>query len=260
MKPRLAVFKFASCDGCQLQILNAEDELLALADLVDLAYFPEARSRQRPGPYDIALVEGSITTAHDADRIARVRADSRYLITIGACATAGGIQALRNWADVEDYKRVVYPRPEFLATLSTSTPISAHVHVDYELWGCPIDLGQLLAVIRSLLSGAQPRLPAHSVCMECKRRGHTCVVVARGEPCLGPITRTGCGALCPGMHRGCYGCFGPSDDPNLDAFTGLLAAQGLERDAVIRRLRGINGYAPPLRDAAEQLAPNKVKT
>jgi coenzyme F420-reducing hydrogenase gamma subunit len=258
MKPRLAVFKFASCDGCQLQILNAEDELLALADAVDLAYFLEARSRQRPGPYDIALVEGSITTAHDAERIARVRADSRYLITIGACATAGGIQALRNWADVEEYARAVYPRPELIATLATSTPISAHVRVDYELWGCPIDLGQLLAVLRSLLSGARPALPSYSVCMECKRRGHTCVVVARGEPCLGPITRTGCGALCPGMQRGCYGCFGPSDDLNPDAFTGLLAAQGLDRDAVVRRLRGINGYAPPLCDAVERLAKTKA--
>jgi coenzyme F420-reducing hydrogenase gamma subunit len=254
MKPRLAVFKFASCDGCQLQLLNAEDELLALAEIVDLAYFLEARSRQRPGPYDIALVEGSITTPQDEDRIARVRADSRYLVTIGACATAGGIQALRNWADVEAYKRIVYPRPELISTLSTSTPIAAHVRVDYELWGCPIDLGQLLFVIRSLLSGARPALPAHSVCLECKRRGHTCVVVAYGEPCLGPITRTGCGALCPGMHRGCYGCFGPCDDPNLEAFGGLLAAQGLNRDEVIRRLRGINGAAPPLREATTTLA------
>ncbi|MGD9765409.1 MAG: oxidoreductase [Candidatus Binatia bacterium] len=250
MKARLAVFKFASCDGCQLQVLNLEDELLLLADLVDLAYFREARGRQRPGPYDIALVEGSISTPHDAERIAQVRADSKYLVTIGACATAGGIQALRNWADVEEYAHTVYPSPELISALATSTPIAAHVHVDYELWGCPIDRGQLVAVLRSLLSGARPSLPAHSVCMECKRRGHTCVVVARGEPCLGPITRTGCGALCPGLERGCYGCFGPCDDPNLFAFTSLLAAQGLDRNAVIRRLRGINGYAPPMQRAA----------
>jgi coenzyme F420-reducing hydrogenase gamma subunit len=251
MKPRLGVFKFASCDGCQLQILNAEDELLELAAALDLAYFPEASSRQRPGPYDIALVEGSITTAADAERIVRVRADSRVLVTIGACATAGGIQALRNWADVDEYKRAVYPHPEWIAALATSTPIAAHVRVDHELWGCPIDVQQLLTVLRALLAGVAPRLPAHSVCLDCKRRGLTCVVVAHGTPCLGPVTRTGCGAICPGMQRGCYGCFGPSDDPNLDAFARLLADQGLSRDDAVRRLRGINGYAPAFRKAGD---------
>ena len=253
MKPRVGVFKFASCDGCQLQLLNAEDELLALAAEADLAYFPEARTRALRGPYDIAFVEGSITTADDARRIIRVREESRYLITIGACATAGGIQALRNWAGIEDYKRIVYPSPEFISTLSTSTPISEHVRVDFEIWGCPVDKAQLLAVIRSLLSEARPVLPAYSVCMECKRRGNVCVVVARGEPCLGPVTRTGCGAICPGFGRGCYGCFGPADDPNMGSLTALLQAQGLDRPEAVRRLRGINGYVRPLRDTTDAL-------
>lgn len=251
MKPRIAVVKFASCDGCQLQFLNAEDELLSLAGRVDFARFHEARSRERAGPYDVTFVEGSITTPEDAQRIVRIREESRYLVTIGACATAGGIQALRNWADVEAYKRVVYPNPEFIATLSTSTPISEHVRVDFELWGCPIDKGQLLAVVRSLLSGAAPSLPGHSVCLECKRRGHVCVVVARGEPCLGPVTRTGCGALCPGLDRGCYGCFGPADDPNMTSFAQLLTIQGLRGEEVRRRLRGINGYVAPWREAGD---------
>jgi coenzyme F420-reducing hydrogenase gamma subunit len=253
MKPRVAVFKFASCDGCQLQFLNAEDELLALAAEVDLAYFPEARRRRLPGPYDIAFVEGSISTPEDARRIVRVRAESRFLVTIGACATAGGIQALRNWADVEEYKRVVYPSPELIATLSTSTPISEHVRVDFEIWGCPVDKRQLLDVTRSLLSGAAPALPEHSVCMECKRSGAVCVVVARGVPCLGPVTRTGCGALCPNLGRGCYGCFGPADDPNLGAFGDLLTKQGLTPDEAVRRLRGINGYVRPWRDASDAI-------
>ena len=253
MKPRIAVFKFASCDGCQLQFLNAEDELLALAGEVDLVYFPEARSRELRGPYDITFVEGSITTPHDARRIIKVREDSRYLITIGACATAGGIQALRNWGDVEEYKRIVYPSPEFLSTLSTSTPISEHVRVDFEIWGCPIDKRQLLAVVRSLLSGAKPTLPTHSVCMECKRSGAVCVVVAHGQPCLGPVTRTGCGALCPTMHRGCYGCFGPADDTNMSSFTALLQRLGVGREEAVRRLRGINGYVRPLRDTSDAL-------
>jgi len=251
MKPKVAVFKFASCDGCQLQFLNLDGELLALADLVDLAFFPEARSRRVAGPYDIAFVEGSVTTEEDARRVQEIRAQSRVLVTIGACATAGGIQALRNWAEVEDFKRAVYPRPDLVAVLSTSTPISEHVRVDHEIWGCPIDKGQLLTVLRSLLSGARPALPSVSVCMECKRAGNVCVVVTRGEPCLGPVTRSGCGALCPSLARGCYGCFGPASDPNLVGFNRLLVEQGLSSAERLRWLRGINGYAPVLRRATE---------
>jgi len=251
MKPRLAVFKFASCDGCQLQFLNAGAELLTLARQVDVAYFPEVRSRELRGPYDIAFVEGSISTPEDARRIVTVREQSRYLVTIGACATAGGIQALRNWADAEDYKRAAYPNPDLVATLPTSTPISEHVRVDFEIWGCPVDTRQLLAVVRAVIAHARPVLPSHSVCMECKRAGNVCVVVARGEPCLGPVTRTGCGALCPRLHRGCYGCFGPADDPNMTAFTALLSAQGVDQADALRLLRGINGYARPWRESGD---------
>ncbi len=247
MKTRVAVFKFASCDGCQLQFLNLEDELLLLTDIVDLAYFPEARSRMRSGPYDLTFVEGSITTANDARRIVHIREESRYLVTIGACATAGGIQALRNWADIEAYKQAVYPNPELLATLSTSTPVSEHVRVDCEVWGCPINPLHLLRVVRSLLSGTFPALPAHSLCLDCKRAGLACVSVAHGQPCLGPITRTGCGAICPRMHRGCYGCFGPAEDANLGAFATLLERQGLDHQEAVRRLRGINSYIRPIR-------------
>jgi coenzyme F420-reducing hydrogenase gamma subunit len=254
MKPRVAVFKFASCDGCQLQFLNAEDELLKLAGLVDFAYFPEASSGFREGPYDIAFVEGSITTPDDAGRILKVREQSRFLVTIGACATGGGIQALRNWTDIEEYRSAVYPNPEFISTLSTSTPISEHIKVDFEIWGCPVDKHQLLTVVRSLLSRAKPVLPGHSVCMECKRRGNVCVVVAKGEPCLGPVTRTGCGALCPAFNRGCYGCFGPADDQNMESFTRLLGAQGVTGADAMRRLRAINGYVKPWRGTGDAIA------
>lgn len=252
-KPRVAVVKFASCDGCQLQLLNAEDELLALTELVDLAYFPEARSREVRGPYDVTFVEGSVTTPDDARRIVGVRAATRWLVTIGACATAGGIQALRNWANIEEYKRIVYPSPEFISTLSTSTPVSEHVRVDFQLWGCPIDKNQLLTVVRSLLSGAAPVLPEYAVCLDCKRRGLTCVSVAAGQACLGPITRTGCGAVCPSVGRGCYGCFGPVDDPNMSAFAALLERQGLDRHERVRRLRLMNGYLRPLRDTTNAI-------
>jgi coenzyme F420-reducing hydrogenase gamma subunit len=243
-KPRIAVWKFASCDGCQLSLLDCEDELLAVADAVDIALFPEASSRMEPGPYDISLVEGSITSAHDRDRIAEVRAQSRLLVTIGACATAGGIQALRNLRDVEEWKRIVYARPEWIDSLATSTPIAAHVKVDYELRGCPVNKHQLLELIAALLAGRRPNVATHSVCEECKARGSVCVLVAHGTPCLGPVTQAGCGASCPAYHRGCYGCFGPKETPNPPALSGRLQALGLPEQTLTRLYRTFNAAAP----------------
>jgi coenzyme F420-reducing hydrogenase gamma subunit len=218
-RPKLAVWKFASCDGCQLSLLDCEDELLSVAEIVQIANFPEASKVQIPGPYDISLVEGSITTEHDKKRIQEVRAASKVLITIGACATAGGIQALRNFANVEEYKQIVYAKPEYISTLSSSTPISHHVKVDFELQGCPINKYQLLEVIKSFATGKKPNIPAYSVCMECKMKGNICVTVAYRIPCLGPVTHAGCGALCPSYRRGCYGCYGPKETANPLALT-----------------------------------------
>jgi len=206
--PTLAVWKFASCDGCQLTLLNCEDELLAIAGAVQIASFTEASREVVPGPYDVSIVEGSITTPADAARIREVREKSRFLITIGACATAGGVQALRNFGD--DLAPVVYASPQYIDSLRTSTPIAEHVRVDFELRGCPIDKRQLIEVIAAFLAGRRPNVRAHSVCVECKRAGRVCVMVAHGTPCLGPMTQAGCGALCPSVGRGCYGCFGPA--------------------------------------------------
>ena len=249
-KPKLGVFKFASCDGCQLTLLDCEDDLLAVAGRVEIADFREASSAVLDGPYDLALVEGSVTTPHDLERIVQIRAQSKVLVTIGACATAGGVQALRNFADVDEFRRVVYARPEFIQTLSTSTPIRDHVPVDFELRGCPIDKGQLVEVISAYLGGRAPNVPAESVCVECKRRGQVCVVVAHGTPCLGPVTQTGCGAICPGFHRGCYGCFGPQDTPNTPSLIHKLTELGMERPAVTRVFRTFNAMAPAFRAAA----------
>ena len=249
---RLAVFKLASCDGCQLQILNLEEELLAIAERVEIAHFLEATSRVAPGPYDVALVEGSVATPRDAERIRAIRAESRTLIAIGACATAGGIQALRNAADTGDWQHRVYPHPDWLATLPTSTPIADHVAVDYELHGCPIDRAQLLRVLLGALRGATPDLPGHSVCIECKRSGVVCVLVARGVPCMGPVTRTGCGALCPAHGRDCYACFGAMEQPNTAALARRFAELGLGPRDVQRRFSGITGWQPPFRAASER--------
>ena len=247
-KPKLAVWKFASCDGCQLSLLDLEDELLALTDAVEIADFREASSGVLEGPYDLSLVEGSITTAHDAERIQEVRRNSRALVTIGACATAGGVQALRNFADVNEFVAAVYASPEYISTLETSTPIAAHVAVDYELHGCPINKRQLLEVVTAFLLGRRPGIPSTSVCTECKRRGSVCVMVAHGTPCLGPVTHAGCGALCPAHDRGCYGCFGPMESPNTAAVSKHLATLGMDRDALKRVWRTFNANAAPFRD------------
>jgi len=250
--PALAVWKFASCDGCQLTLLNCEDELLTIAGSVHIAAFTEASSEVEPGPYDLSLVEGSITTSADAERIQRVRAESRFLVTIGACATAGGIQALRNFAD--DLTPIVYARPDYIHSLRTSTPIADHVQVDFELRGCPIDRRQLLEVIAAFLAGRRPNVRGHSVCVECKRAGRVCVMVAHGTPCLGPVTQAGCGALCPGVNRGCYGCFGPMESPNTASMSEIWKHLGAGGPALARTFRGFNAAAEPFRTAADEEA------
>ncbi len=245
-RPKLAVWKFASCDGCQLSLLDCEDELLAVAGAVEIANFPEASSAIVEGPYDLSLVEGSITTPHDAERILAVRKQSKFLVTIGACATAGGIQALRNFADVKDFVAAVYASPQYIDTLATSTPISAHIPVDYELHGCPINKAQLVEVISAFLAGRKPAVPAHSVCIECKQRGSVCVMV-QGTPCLGPVTHAGCGAICPAYRRGCYGCYGPMETPNMPALAREWRELGANGRDIRRALRSFNAWAEPFR-------------
>ncbi|MBT8213054.1 MAG: oxidoreductase, partial [Acidimicrobiia bacterium] len=235
--PTLAVYKFASCDGCQLSLLDCEDELLAVAGAIQIANFPEASREILPGPYDVVLVEGSITTPHDAERIHDIRRAAGVLITIGACATAGGIQALRNWKDVDDFVNIVYANPQYIETLQTSTPISDHVEVDLELRGCPIDKGQLVEVIAAYLQGRKPNIPSYSVCLECKRRGTPCVMV-KGTPCLGPVTHAGCGGLCPAYDRGCYGCFGPMGSANTGALAEQWQALGIPDRRIAEAFRG----------------------
>jgi coenzyme F420-reducing hydrogenase gamma subunit len=249
-KPKLAVWKFSSCDGCQLSLLDCEDELLAIAEGVQIAYFPEATSAEVEGPYDVSLVEGSVTTAHDVQRISEIREQSKLLVTIGACATSGGIQALRNFADVRDWIPLVYASPDFISTLDTSTPISDHVTVDLELRGCPISKAQLVETVCALLAGRKPRIPSTSVCTECKAHGTPCVMVAFGTPCLGPVTQAGCGAICPAYARGCYGCFGPMESPNTAALVRQWRELGVDDAGLVRALRTYNANAPAFREAS----------
>lgn len=250
-KPKLAVWKFASCDGCQLTLLDCEDELLAITDHVDIAYFPEASRALMPGPYDLSLVEGSITTPEDAERIHKIRKRSKRVVTIGACATAGGIQGLRNFAKLEDCVRTVYARPEAISALAKSTPIHDHIAVDFELRGCPIDKHQLLEMLSALLNNRQPNIPRYSQCVECKRNGTVCVMVASGTPCLGPVTQAGCGNLCPPLGRGCYGCFGPMETPNTTSLADWFGGEGVSRDDILRMFRTYNAGATPFRRESE---------
>ncbi|KPV39668.1 sulfhydrogenase subunit delta [Thiohalorhabdus denitrificans] len=248
-KPRVAVHKFSSCDGCQLAFLDLGEDLVRLAELVDFVHFAEAGPVDPEAETDIAFVEGSISTPGEAERIKRIRANTRYLVPIGACATSGGIQALRNLHDGKQWLADVYPSPEYVESLATSTGIADNVTVDYQLWGCPVNGRQVLAAVRALLWGVDPVPERDKVCMECKRAGHVCVLVSRGQPCLGPVTVTGCGALCPAFGRDCYGCYGPAENPNPDALGRRFEGLGLMREDVARRFHFIHSHREPLHGA-----------
>ncbi len=250
-RPKLAVFKFASCDGCQLSLLDAEDALVAFAATVDIAHFPEATRRNAKPPFDIGLVEGSITTPGDVERIRQIRKQCRIIIAIGACATAGGIQSLRNWNDVKSYVRLVYARPEEITTLDRSMPVGSYIHVDFELRGCPINKLQLLEVVNAFLNKRKPVIPTHSVCMECKLRGTVCIMVAQGTPCMGPVTQAGCGGICPTYARGCYGCYGPMESCNTGSLAQRFTHLGMTDSEIMRAFRGFNAYAEPFRKESE---------
>ncbi len=252
MKPKIAVHKFASCDGCQLAFLNAGEDLLTLAGMVDIIHFTEAGPIDEETEVDIAFVEGSITTPADCNRIQRIRKNSRYLLTIGACVTAGGLQALRNFANAKEWVASVYAAPEYIQSLATSTPIREHVKVDLELWGCPVSAKQVLRAVHDLLFGVTPKVELDKVCMECKRQRHVCVMVSKNIPCMGPVTRTGCGAICPQVGRGCYACFGPAENSNTGAMGVWLQGLGLMPEAIAKRFLFINSEAPEFRAAGTQ--------
>jgi sulfhydrogenase subunit delta len=260
-KPRLGVFKFASCDGCQLSLLDCEDQLLVVADRVEIAYFVEATRRPLEGEFDVALVEGSVSIPAQEDEIRDIRRRSRFLITLGACASHGGIQSLRNFGglDVDQSLAIVYASPHYVDTLAHSRPASDYVPVDLALSGCPINKAQLLRVLAQLLAGSRPKLPGHALCLECKRRHLVCVLVVRGEPCMGPVTSTGCGVLCPSYDRPCFSCFGPSDQANTAALARRFEQLGLEADEIRRLFRTFYASAPEFKETAKRYEQPSVR-
>lgn len=258
VKPRMSVHKFTSCDGCQLAFLNAGEDLLTLAELVDINNFVEFGKVDADAEVDIAFVEGSITTQVDLERIQKIRSNSKYVVSIGACATSGGIQALRNFVNHKEWMSAIYADYNTIQSLSTSTPISHHIKVDVELWGCPVNTEQVLDVVRSLLFGALPDINHESVCLECKRKNNVCVLVTKNAPCLGPVTKTGCGALCPSIGRACYGCYGPAENPNTVALGNKFKQIGLENADVARKFLHINNQAPAFKQIGESFKGIKI--
>lgn len=252
-QPRVAVHKFSSCDGCQLAFLNLGEALLVLAERVELVHFAEAGPLDPDTDVDIAFVEGSVSTPEDLERIRHIRDHSRILIAIGACATSGGIQGLRNGVFDASWVTQIYQHPEAIASLARSTPLAAHVKVDFELWGCPVSGPQMLSAVNALLLGVAPRDNAEKVCVECKRAGHPCVMVTRGIPCMGPATRAGCGALCPSLGRDCYGCYGPAEAVNTASLAAHFGHLGLDATAVAQRFQSINSQAPAFHAAAQAI-------
>jgi coenzyme F420-reducing hydrogenase gamma subunit len=244
---RVGIVKMASCDGCQLTLLDLEDELLAITERFEVVEFPEASSLRSGGPYDVLLVEGAVSTPEQASEIIELRRKAKLLVSIGACASYGGIQALRNWSNHDAFRASVYAHPEFVESLDQATPVSEHVKVDAELHGCPISPEQLREVLVSVAVGRRPQIREEAVCLDCKRRGTVCVMVAEGLPCLGPVTQSGCGAICPMFRRGCFGCFGPREQANTSSLAKSLVDADREDSEVARLFAGFTGWAGPFR-------------
>ena len=257
MKPAIAVHKFSSCDGCQLAFLNAGEALLQLLELVEVKHFAEAGYVNPEAKVDIAFVEGSVSTPEELEKIQKIRANSRYLITIGACATAGGIQALRNGKDIKEWMQTVYATPDYIDTLATATAIKDHVKVDFELWGCPINTQQVMAAIRQLLFNVEPLRQEESLCLSCKRKGNVCVLITKEATCMGPVTKTGCGALCPSVGRACYACYGPADTADGEVLANRFAGLGLMPEQIARRFAFITNQAPEYKKTVENLLKTK---
>jgi coenzyme F420-reducing hydrogenase gamma subunit len=253
----VGIVKFASCDGCQLSLLDLEDELLDVVGKFDIVEFPEASSIRSAGPYDVLFVEGSISTEDQRHEIVELRAKAKTLVTIGACASYGGIQALRNWLDHDTVRAAVYAHPEYIESLATATPVREHVKVDAELHGCPINQDQLRELLASVALGRRPQIREEAVCLDCKRRGNVCVLVANGIPCLGPVTQSGCGALCPTYARGCYGCFGPKELANATSLADSFLV-GREPAEVGRLFAGFTAYAEPFRSIVTELGGTRM--
>ncbi|HDN17729.1 MAG TPA: oxidoreductase [Candidatus Bathyarchaeota archaeon] len=235
-KPKIGVFKFTGCAGCQMAIIHLEERLLDIFGGVEIRYFKMATSRNPGGPYDISLIEGSVSTPEEIKEIKEIRKNSRYLVALGTCAVYGGVQAMRNPFKEIDVEKKVYEKPEYIMSLE-SKGIDEYVDVDGYIYGCPINVEEAVFLIKSLLLGFQPYYPEYSVCVECKMKGNECLLLKRGEKCIGPITRGGCDAICTTNKFPCQGCRGPLYGTNIDGLFQKLSKMGIDREEVINIMR-----------------------
>lgn len=240
MKPKIGVFDFASCEGCELQIVNLEEDLLELLGEVDVVTFREAM-KEHSDDYDIAFIEGTCTRKSDEARLKGIRKNAKIVVALGACATIGGINCLKNFQPMYKVKEIVYGDDAHMYETYPARPINAVINVDYYIHGCPINRDELLSVTKALLLGKTPEIPNHPVCVECKLKGNQCVF-EKGMFCLGPVTRAGCGAICPSHGHACEGCRGYVDDPNRDSEMEVLEKYGLTVDDALKRLGMFLGY------------------
>jgi sulfhydrogenase subunit delta len=226
VKPTVGFFEFSCCEGCKLQILEMEDQLLDILSLVDIVEGREIMDDQADH-MTIAFVEGSITRESEIPRLEEIRGKCDLLIAIGACATMGGVNAIKNRHKEEDVRSIVYGDKAHLWTDTIPTrPLSECVKVDYELQGCPVNGGEFLSVVKALLTGQTPHIKDYPQCMECKLKENVCLF-DKGEMCLGPVVRAGCDVICPTLGQGCEGCRGLISNPNLSAQIDVLAEHGL---------------------------------
>ena len=235
MKPKVGVFSFTSCEGCQLQILNLEDELLDLLGHIEIVNFREAMT-EKGEDYQIALVEGSISTRSDAEELSEIREQADLVISIGACAVTTGLNGMRNLNTAREAWRRVYPDREFDDNVASEVrPVSEVVEVDFEVPGCPIDRGELLRVLSVLLAGGVPRVPRTPVCDECRRAGNPCLLDS-GRYCFGSLAPSGCGAVCTSFGESCVACRGHLPNAPVEELMEVLLQKGLSREEIIVRL------------------------
>jgi len=233
MKPRVAFFSLACCEGCQLQVLNCEEELLDLLNIIDIVKFREAMT-ESSDDYDIAFIEGTVTRPYDAERVKKIRERAKVLVALGACAATGGVNMIKNSQDLEDVRKYVYGKKWQVHDTYAARPLEAVVKVDYSIHGCPIDRQDFLEIVKSLVLGRTPNSPKYAVCVECRLKENVCVL-DKDMPCLGPVTRAGCDALCPSMGNSCEGCRGLVENPNVEATKDFLADKGLAVDDILRQ-------------------------
>ena len=228
----VGIFGLTGCAGDQLTLLNCEEELLTIAEKVRMRSFNMASSRDDEGPVDVALVEGSVCQPEDLRMLRSIRERCRHLVALGTCAAFGGISAMDQRLDPEVLSEAVYGREGLQFEAMRAQPLSSFVEVDFLLPGCPVEKGQLLETISSLLKGAFPEILEQPVCTECRFKENVCIVIERGEVCCGALTRGGCGARCPTLDRPCGGCRGPVEDALFSAKVAFLRSRGIDREQI----------------------------